>query len=340
MNKLMKKLRLWLIIIFVIFNFWQYDISANNECKMMISDMIIEKDSWPGSSSEIRLSPVFLQLNGVFSSTIPHYTASNKSVYVYQWGRKVSLCLPNGIKRLYVIPEIIVNYSSGAIVWVCINHNLQHSSSSYNISTYYHDGVYNPTTSFIDSLTIKARTLEGSSSIIGYTESLKKWCKTEHSFYAFKNNKLVNEGNKWRNNRIQKYEHPLSCLTASQKGKKSILSVRDGVFVLAYNIPERDYPIFDACIRNTFVIKNRLMEFIDMPDSIGVCYKGADVIWRNLSKKLYLYYRLYDELSTITPPDSAEYKRLIFGDITTEPDTFLRILRYTDPWLRKGYFEE
>lgn len=86
--------------------------------------------------------------------------------------------------------------------------------------------------------------------------------------------------------------------------------------------------MFEAYIRNTFQVKNRLLEMLDRIDG----KKDKDVkevspwnTWPDLCVRQYMYYRFYRELPMVSPPDSMDYKYRIWGDITEDPDTFLDI---------------
>lgn len=281
---------------------------------------LLRPDAWYMSGTGgIRLSPLSMELDGNFSWESPIISIDKKATVINKWGRNISLRLPRHYKTVYSEPYFVVRYPSGAVVWLGVDYPLDPYSSYFNISDLYSDGFHIPPVEFVDSLTARARFLAFSRVIKNYTEDYT-WCRIYHTCLVL--DKKGRGG--WRDSR----EGPFSCLAVPKKDRRALLYVKDGVFVLAYNIPTRDYPLFEAYIKNTFQVKNRLLEMLDRID--GKKDKNVKEVspwntWPDLCVRQYMYYRFYRELPMVSPPDSMDYKYRIWGDFTEMPDTFLDI---------------
>lgn len=245
---------------------------------------LLGPDSWHMSGNGgIRLTPLSMELDGNFTWEGPVIYTDKKAKIITEWGRNITLRLPRHYEKVYTYPYFVVRYPSGAVVWLGVDYPLDPYSSYFNISDLYSDGVHIPPVDFLDSLTARARFLAFSKVIKNYTVD-DTWIRIYHTRLVF--------DKKGRGDYRDSREGPFSCLAVPKRDRRALLYVKDGVFVLAYNIPARDYPLFEAYIRNTFQVKNRLLEMLDRID--GKKDKNVKEVspwntWPDLCVRQYMY---------------------------------------------------
>lgn len=237
------------------------------------------------------------------------FTRSHKTNFYYfdRWGRDIRLRLPKGYKDVYRYDNVI-KYPDNTTVWVGMK-SLPVDSSYLDINKRYKDGIYEPEPEFIDSLIRKAISpsilINGKDTIYLYTQEPK----------------LISNGKPSR----EAYERGLNFPTMSPpiKGRKAIINVKDGIFVLAYNIKERDFPLFEAYIRNTFVVCSRYMDIVD--EHTHEYEDRTHTFPNNVVRSQYMQHRFYKEIPTVTPPDSAQIVDDAWRGTGFTPDMFPNI---------------
>ena len=208
--------------------------------------------------------------------------------YNRNWGRKIRVRLPKGYRQIYE-SELVLRYPDKETVWIGCD-DIQPDSSYLNVCEKYGDGIYHPSPEYIDSLIYRAR--------------LRSCTAFRSQGYAMET-VLMRQGKIFSGGKpgytFTGPKPPLFYLCPAMKDRRAILHVKDGVFVLAYNIKERDYPLFEAYICDTFVVCSRYMDIVDS-ETLEYERRGA---FPNVIRSQYMEERFYREIPTVTPPDSA-----------------------------------
>ncbi len=248
-----------------------------------------------------------LVLDGV--SGLEGFSLSDKTNYyaTHFWGRKIRLRLPKGFKDIYHYDNVI-KYPDNTTVWIGMK-ELAADSSYLDIGKIYKDGIYEPTPELIDSLIRKVTSrhmlVNGDDTINIFTQEPK----------------LISNGKRC----VGVYERGLGLpkMSPPMKERRSILSVKDGIFVLVYNIKERDFPLFEAYIRNTFVVCSRYMDIVD--ENTHEYEDRTHTFPNNVKRSQYMQHRFYKEIPTVTPPDSAQIVDDAWRGTGFTPDMFPNI---------------
>lgn len=223
------------------------------------------------------------------------------------WGRKIRLRLPRGFKDIYMDGELAVIYPDNTVVWAAVVSGLRPGETELGIGRAYCDGVYSVSTGYIDSLIYQAR-LKGTTMMRMYGDPMETVLMRQGKIFSGGKPGYTFTGPK----------PPLFYLSPAMKERRAILHVKDGVFVLAYNIKERDYPLFEAYIRDTFVVCSRYMDIVDA-ETLEYERRGASP---NVVRSQYMEERFYREIPTVTPPDSAQIVEDAWRGTGLTPDLF------------------
>ena len=258
-----------------------------------------------GSSSFIGMDNNSIIFDGTFTEEA---LSANKEKMVYftnKWDRKIRLRLPLGFTTIYEYPYAL-EYPGKTVVLIG-SYSLEPGQTRLGIGDTYEDGVYEPSVDFIDTLLYRERLMH--TTLFRHQGFNLENIRVQESF-IFKDGK-IDIG-------MTGYKEPLFYLSPAMKDRRAILHVKDGVFVLAYNIKERDYALFEAYIRDTFVVCSRYMDIVDA-ETLEYERRGASP---NVVRSQYMEERFYREIPTVTPPDSAQIVEDAWRGTGLTPDLF------------------
>lgn len=248
-----------------------------------------------------------LVIDGSFYSEGMSVNAAAARYFHKFWGRKIRLRLPRGFKDIYMDGELAVTYPDKTVVWAAVVSGLRPGETELGIGRAYCDGVYSVSTGYIDSLIYQAR-LKGTTMMRMYGDPMET--------VLMRQGKILSGGKPGYT--FTGHKPLLFYLSPAMKDRRAILHVKDGVFVLAYNIKERDYALFESYIRDTFVVCSRYTDIVDA-ETLEYERRGSSP---NVVRSQYMEERFYREIPTVTPPDSAQIVEDAWRGTGLTPDLF------------------
>ena len=255
------------------------------------------------TTHKITSNKLFLNIEALIGEESLSYNSNLDVYYRKSWNRKIKLQLPLGFKNIYDFP-IVIDYKQGTIVWIGRLSALVNLGELSDIDDFNHEGIFEPNNSIIDTLIKNERQLK---------TTLFRKCGYDVKHIRLEPDILLNK--------TIKCKPVLYYLRAPKKHKRAVMSVKDDVFVLAYNIHNRDFPLFEAFIRNTFVVCSRYMDIVNK--NLHEYYSRSSP--KNVVRSQYMQHRFYKEIPTVTPPDSAKIVDDAWRGTGFTPDMFPNI---------------